>query len=119
MRVREPISAMDQRLVKKYLLLPLILTAFERDNKIMGSDLFKTPIYSEVIEKAMMDVTLELSGVRKEFLKRGIKVYEEHRYVDGVHAYFKCRGLTGEMSMRWEFVTAEVSVLMRKYLGLI
>lgn len=35
-----------------------------------------------------------------------------------IHAKFMCRGYRSEMELRWEFITAEASVLMRKYLGL-
>lgn len=116
-----PITATDEILVKRYMILPLVLSAFERDKtNFFESGYFKAPkLYTYLIDKAMDAATQELYGVRKAFRDRGIKVYDEHRVVKGVQAKYMCRGYQSEMFMRWPFITAEASVLMRQFLGLV
>lgn len=118
--MRIAITTTDEILVKRYILLPLIMTAFERDLHIIkDSGLFKSPdIYVEILEAALKTVTEDLSSVRLAFSKRGIKVYEENRFKDGIRAEYLCRGYHGNMLLSWSLIGAEGSVLMRKYLGL-
>lgn len=118
--MRFDITTTDQILVKRYILLPLIMTAYERDLHIIkDSGLFKSPdIYAEILEDGLKAVTEDLSSVRHAFTKRGIKVYEESRLKDGIRAKFLCRGYHGNMFLSWSLIGAEGSVLMRKYLGL-
>lgn len=120
MEKRGPISAADTILVKRYLILPMVLTAFDRDkNHIEHSGFFKTPkLYTDLIDKAMDETTKELTSVRRAFRDRGIKVYDEIRTTTGVTAKYMCRGYHGEISLRWAFITAEATVLMRMFLGL-
>ncbi|MEC0092906.1 hypothetical protein [Paenibacillus macquariensis] len=110
----------DLELIKFYIILPLILTTFERDHKIIKDfDILKTPDpYLEVIERAMDSVTKDLAVIRKGFKDRGIKVYDEHQMSNGVHAEYLCRGYHGKMHLQWGLIKAEVFVLMRKHLGL-
>ncbi|OAB39798.1 hypothetical protein PMSD_03110, partial [Paenibacillus macquariensis subsp. defensor] len=110
----------DLELIKSYIVLPLILTTFERDMRIIKDfDILKTPDpYLEVIERAMDSVTKDLTQIRKGFKDRGIKVYDEHQMTDGVHADYMCRGYHGKMHLQWGLIKAEVFVLMRKHLGL-
>lgn len=117
---RSPISAADTILVKRFLILPMVLTAFERDKgNIQNSGYFKTPqLYTDLIDKAMDEATKEITSVRRAFRDRGIKVYDEHRTNKGVTAKYMCRGYHSEISLRWAFITAEATVLMRLFLGL-
>lgn len=117
---RTPISAADTILVKRYLILPMVLTAFERDKgNVQNSGFFKTPkLYTDLIDKAMDEATKEIMSVRRAFRDRGIKVYDEHRTNKGVSAKYMCRGYHSEIFLRWAFITAEATVLMRLFLGL-
>ncbi|OAB28451.1 hypothetical protein PMSD_22260, partial [Paenibacillus macquariensis subsp. defensor] len=110
----------DLDLIKFYIILPLILTTFERDQGIIKDfSILKTPDpYLEVIERAMDSVTKDLVVIRKGFKDRGIKVYDEHQMTNGVHAEYMCRGYHGKMHLQWGLIKAEVFVLMRKHLGL-
>lgn len=118
--MRIAITTTDEILVKRYILLPLIMTAYERDLHIItDSGLFKSPdLYAEILEIGLKAVTEDLSGVRKAFAKRGIKVYDEHRLKDGVQAEYMCRGYHSKMFLSWSLITSEAAVLMRKYLGI-
>lgn len=116
----ETVQTTDIILVKRYILLPLILSAYERDQRIIKeSGLFKTPdIYTELLEIGLNAVIEELRDVRRAFTKRGIKVYEETRSKEGVRAEYLCRGYHQDMFLSWSLITAECVVMMRKYLGL-
>lgn len=117
---RGPISEADRILVKRYLVTQMVLDAFERDKRhVQTFGLFKSPqLYTDLIDKAMDDAIKELTSVRKAFRNRGIKVYEERRTSLGVEAKFMCRGYHEPMEMRWAFIAAEATVLMRMFLGL-
>jgi len=116
----ETVQTTDVILVKRYILLPLILSAYERDQRIIKeSGLFKTPdIYTEVLEIGLKAVTEELRDIRKAFTKRGIKVYEEEKSKEGIRAEYLCRGYHQHIFLSWSLIKAECVVMMRKYLGL-
>ncbi|WP_433943446.1 hypothetical protein [Paenibacillus sp. SN-8-1] len=104
--------------VKLYLTLPLILSAFERDKKIIEAT-FKTPLpYTELINDAINRVEMEIKEVRRMMRTLGIKVYEERLTAKGIEAKYLCRGYQHSFSMLTSFLAAESSVLMEKYLGI-
>lgn len=114
---RGSITSEELTLVKSYILLPFILTVFERDKAIMQSAL-KTPApYIDAIDRAMDQVTVLLREIRKEFKTTGIKVYEVTRSDNGIHARYARRGYTGEMRLMWSSIRAEIEMRMRAYLG--
>lgn len=117
--MREMISKTDEILIKRYLMLPLILSAFERDKKIIlaAENLTMVEIYGIIIDRAINEATQELLSVKRAFVKRGIKVTEEHRYKDGVHADYLCRGYQGNILLEWSVLTPIVVGQMREFLG--
>ncbi|MNW61441.1 hypothetical protein D3C74_394980 [compost metagenome] len=108
----------DGSYVKMYLLLPMILTAFERD-KLVAKEAFKTSRpYIALIDAAIKKVETDLKEVRRKFRILGIKVYEEKRTELGIQASYLCRGYHHDFNMLWSVIAAESSVLMEKYLGI-
>ncbi|GJM84112.1 hypothetical protein HMSSN139_66080 [Paenibacillus sp. HMSSN-139] len=108
----------DQSYVKLYIMLPMILSAFERDKKL-AEQTFKTPRpYVTLIGNAIKRVEDDCREVRRMFRLHGLKVYEERRTESGIHARYLCRGYHHEITLLWPLVKAESSVLMEKYLGL-
>ncbi|MNW51895.1 hypothetical protein D3C74_293940 [compost metagenome] len=108
----------DMSYVKMYILLPMILTAFERDKKVAEKS-FKTPRpYIVLIDAAINKVEIDLKEVRRKFRMSGIKVYEETRTEIGIDARYLCRGYHYDFNMLWSVIKAESSVLMEKYLGI-
>lgn len=84
-------------LIKSHIILPRVLTAFERDIALINTT-FKTPCpYVDVIAEAQRKITADVYEVRKQFRQRGIKVYEEVADSDGVTARYKCRGYESQM----------------------
>jgi len=118
MGIAEAITNEDRHYVKRYIILPMIITAFERDSRYIQEQL-KTPgPYVDVIKGAIDRAHKDLMEVKKHFWIKGIKVYEEVNTEVGRRAKFMCRGYTSFMELRWEYISAEASVMMRKYLGL-
>lgn len=114
----EAITPDDRMYVKRYILLVLVIAAYERDCRYIEDNL-KTPgPYIDTIKLAINRAWDDLKDVKKHFRSKGLKVYEQNSTKIGIHAKFMCKGYRSEMELRWEFITAEASVLMRKYLGL-
>lgn len=105
-------------LVKSYLLLPMILSAFERDSAILSAHLRTPTPYLEVLETAAAVATTDLRDVRSEMRKRGIKVYEQNKLNTGIEAKFICRGYHERMLLLNDIVAAQAAIHMRRYLGL-
>ncbi|WP_338841875.1 hypothetical protein [Paenibacillus glucanolyticus] len=118
MNYQEAITREDRHNVKRYILLPMIISAFERDCRHIEQNLKTTEPYIDAIKAAIDRAHKELMEVKRHFWLKGIKVYEENTTKIGKKAKFMCRGYTSQIELRWEFITAEASVLMRKYLGL-
>ncbi|MBW4084963.1 hypothetical protein [Paenibacillus sp. S150] len=111
-------ESQDNMLVKSYILLPLILTAFERDATIMSKGLRTPEPYMEVLHNAANTATADLRDVRAEMRSRGIRVYEQQRLEAGIEAKFICRGYHERMLLLDDVIAAQAAVQMRKYLGL-
>lgn len=114
------ITGDDHSLIKPYILIPLVMSAFDRDKEQIRlfADL-KTPgPYLDVIEAALDRATREFTELKREFRKRGIKVYELKRSPVGYDAKYVCRGYHRTFSLLYTYANAEGEILMRKYLGL-
>ncbi|MGE7828880.1 hypothetical protein [Paenibacillus sp. NPDC093718] len=118
MSYQEAITSEDRHYVKRYILLPMVISAFERDCRYIEQNLKTPEPYIDAIKAAIDRAHKELMEVKRHFWLKGIKVYEEKATDIGKKAKFMCRGYTSQIELRWEFLTAEASVLMRKYLGL-
>jgi len=108
----------DNMLVKSYILLPLILSAFERDASIMSVELRTPAPYLEVLRAAAHAATADLVDVRAEMRVRRLKVYEQQRLEAGVEAKFICRGYHERMLLLDDVISAQATLRMRRYLGL-
>lgn len=111
------ITDADRALIKSHIILPRVLSAFERDAALINATL-KTPgPYADLIAEAQRKLTADLYDIRKQFRQRGIKVYEELTDNDGVTSRYKCRGYEAEMRIRWSMMAPQAAVIMRRYLG--
>lgn len=108
----------DSQLVKSYVLLPLILSALERDAKLISVHLRTPDPYLDVLSSASALATKDLAEVRKSMRRRGVKVYEQQRLPNGIEARFLCRGYHEQMLLLNDLIVAQGLILMRKYLGL-
>lgn len=106
-------------LIKSYVILPMVLTIFERDKSAIEYAVRNPGPYTEAITQAMDRATVVLSEIRREFRKRGIKVYDVARDGNGYCAKYVCRGYEGEIRMLLALVQTEVNERMRAYLGVV
>lgn len=111
-------DSQDSTLVKSYILLPLILSAFEYDASVMSSELRTPAPYLEVIQSAVHAASADLQEVRAGMRARGLKVYEQQRLEAGVEAKYICRGYHERMLLLDDVIHAQAALEMRRYLGL-
>ncbi|GAB6931563.1 hypothetical protein JCM10914A_55600 [Paenibacillus sp. JCM 10914] len=118
MSYMEAITHEDRYYVKRSVILPMVIAAFERDSRHMEQHLRTPGPYVDAVKLAISRAWEEHKFVKKHFWDKGLKVYEQTNYEHHIHVKFKCRGYESDMELQWAFVTGEASVLMRKYLGL-
>jgi hypothetical protein len=111
-------ESQDNMLVKSYILLPLILSAFERDASILSAELRTPAPYLEVVRTAAGAAIADLRNVRTEMRARGLKVYAQQQLEVGIEAKFVCRGYHERMLLLDDVITAQSTIRMRRYLGL-
>lgn len=111
------VSSEELRLIKEFLILPLVLSVFERDMKAIVS-VVKTPgPYHDALRRASDKITADLGVLKKAFYKRGIQVYQEERLPQQLQASYKCRGYHGSITLLFDRLKAEIELRMRRYLG--
>ncbi|KAA9001020.1 hypothetical protein F4V43_14355 [Paenibacillus spiritus] len=108
----------DRRLLQAYILLPLVITALERDGRLLAR-LLRTPApYVEMAEAAAAAAARDLRKVRLAMRAAGMRVYENERLADGIRVRYQCRGFHGEMSVTDAKLADQAVSQMRRYMGL-
>lgn len=109
----------ESKLVKDFILLPLLLDALENDRGILSAAALKMPVISNtIIDRLQKAALADLAQVRKNMRERGLKVYEDRKTRLGVEVEFLCRGYHHKLSMLWGLVEAEIEQRSYTYLGL-
>lgn len=104
-------------MIKEFILLPMLLSAFERDARRIAAAV-KTPgPYAEFMQATLDRITRDLTAIRRQFRMRGIKVYDPQITSAGIRAEFKCRGYLSEFGILNNVLKAEAETYMRKYLN--
>lgn len=113
------ISSEDYVLIQPYIVLPFIISALERDRKVIAeSGVIRTPYpYILAIDDAIKQARTDLYEIKQECRKRGIKVFDTERNKYGIAARYMCRGYHGVFEMLDDYLTAQASVLMHGYIG--
>ncbi|CAM4240987.1 hypothetical protein FHS16_001302 [Paenibacillus endophyticus] len=114
-----PIQTEEElELVKRFVLLGIVMRILDHDIRVIGSSAIKLPRFYESMMRGMQDrVLLDLAVIKREFRQTGIKVYEERRQKDGLHAEYVCRGYHHRFFMLWGFVKAESERVLKQYLS--
>ncbi|MGG3509686.1 hypothetical protein ABES58_29995 [Paenibacillus lautus] len=109
----------ESKLVKDYILLPLLLDVVENDRGILSAAALKMPaITNALIDRLQKAALADLAQVRRNMRERGLKVYEDRKTRLGVEVEFLCRGYHHKLSMLWGLVEAEIEQRSYTYLGL-
>ncbi|MFS0841270.1 hypothetical protein [Paenibacillus sp. 1P03SA] len=110
-------TAAELRVIKEFLLIPMVLSVFERDTKIINSSVRSPGAYVDAIKRAMDLATKEITTIKQFFRLKGIKIIQQEKRETGVHASYLCRGYRNDLSLLWSFIEAEVDIRKRRYLG--
>jgi len=115
---RPPLETEDElKLVKDYLLLPVVLDVLERDIRTLDTLKLKMPQpYIRSLRSVQNKVTADMATIRRGLRGRGIKVYAERRTKQALEADYVCRGYHRKFSMLWGVVKAEVQQKLCRYL---
>ncbi|MGG4344896.1 hypothetical protein [Paenibacillus lautus] len=109
----------ESKLVKDYILLPLLLDVVENDRGILSAAALKMPaITNALIDRLQKAALADLAQVRKNMRERELKVYEDRKTRLGVEIEFLCRGYHHNLSMLWGLVESEIKQRSYTYLGL-
>ncbi|MEF3311390.1 hypothetical protein PV433_21145 [Paenibacillus sp. GYB004] len=111
---------LEMQLIKEYIVLPHVLNVFERDMKKMETEqIFKT--YKPYVAKFNLvigEIVRDLTKIRIEMRKRGIKVYDGDRSEKEVIHEYLCRGYMGKVAFLWGTLRSDVEIKMNHYLGI-
>ncbi len=107
----------ERELVFRFIFLPLVRKVFERDLKIIRQAGFKFPdLYSEYINKKLIEVSQEIGTIKQAMVKTQLKVYEEERDDKGVTYLAVCRGYEERINFASHVIRSYVSEFMREYI---
>lgn len=107
----------QQLMIKQYVLLPLILHVFNRDQNIIKTSEIKTKapylkMFDDVIKRVEKDMGLNRIALRKN----GIKIYEETKTTAGVSLKYKFKGYHHSGLYDWNVISSSVKETMEFYL---
>jgi hypothetical protein len=107
----------EQQHIKNYILLPLLLTVFERDKKVIEEAELKTPgPYIDMMAAVIRKVEQDIVQGKKQMRAKGIKVYDEKRTDQGLEWKYTYRGYQHKGQFVWDVVRMEIEERMRGYL---
>lgn len=107
----------ELKLVKSYIIYPLVLDVLERDMKIMKETKMKmADIYALKFKSVMNAITKESYEIRQQLRKRGIKVYEQKKTETKYEAKYLMRGYHFDFSILFTLAKTEVQLMLCKYL---
>ncbi|GAA0836699.1 hypothetical protein ABER99_21465 [Paenibacillus glucanolyticus] len=108
----------ETKLVKDYILLPLLLDVLEKDRSLLSrSDLKTVDLTNVMIDRLQKAALTDLTKARIKMRETGLKVYENKKTSIGVEVEFVCRGYRHKISMLWGLIEAEIEQRSYNYLG--
>ncbi|SDX11663.1 hypothetical protein SAMN05518848_104507 [Paenibacillus sp. PDC88] len=112
-------SEADHLLVKKYMMHILMLDVLEQDiHTIQHVSLHMPQLYVHHLTRIQMDVTRNLTDIRIQMRRGGIRIYEENKLREGFEMRYLCRGYHRRLYLLWTFCKTEVMKEMSERLGI-
>ncbi|MDB5054422.1 MAG: hypothetical protein JWM44_2472 [Bacilli bacterium] len=110
----------DELIMVKYrIIYPVILDVLERDiGKMKLIDLKIPTIYIGNLKHLQNLITQELTEIKREMHKRGIKIFNQERSTKGITAKYLCRGYSHEISFLPNIIRACVIIKVCMLLNL-
>lgn len=103
--------------IRESVILPLVLTAFDRDCRLIAAAV-KTPgPYVDAIQRAMDRITADLTRHRRYFRTHGIKLFDPEWTAQGIEAGYLYKKYERKFVMLTETLRVDAELYMRKYLG--
>lgn len=104
--------------IKESVLLPLLLTVFERDKSIIEASAIKTKRpYLAAIDRAAKAAHADLVATKRLLAQSGARVYDERRTAKDVSVKYSVRGFQSDAVYLWDYLRAEIEVRMMRYLN--
>jgi len=101
----------DTTLIKSILELPYLLTLIENNiKKIIASNMRMKELFVLYLEKLQDEVTKEITIVKREMRKNGLKILETWEMDDRLRAEYLCRGYKFEMMLLWSKVKVDTEI---------
>jgi len=108
----------EHELIKMHMIMPFLLDIFQDNiNKTKDSQLRFGELFVLHMESLMNKVSQEHAVIRKELLKKGIKVFEQERSNGELRAEYVCRGYKGRKVILMARVKAELQRKIADYLN--
>lgn len=105
--------------LKMVLLLPVVLSIFQKDQKIIGELSIKTKEpYVELLQLAMDNAHKELMRQQAHLRRLRIEIIEQDLSKEGLSCLFSCNGYSHQFHMRTDLFRAEIMMWMKHFLGL-
>lgn len=109
----------DLQAIKRYVMIPMVLTVLQRDKKVIEESTLKTKgPYLALMDSAMKKAHGDIYDTRVFLRSKGIKVYQEHRTDTTVNIKYTLRGYQHEASLPWHIIKNTVESMMQSYLGI-
>ncbi|GAA0350439.1 hypothetical protein [Bacillus horti] len=106
----------DLKLIKNFILLPILLDILERDTHLLqGASLKMVSVYVNILSYVQQQATVDLRTIRKGLYTRGLRVYEQSKNEVGVTVSYLCRGYHYQLSVMWTVVKAELQEKLSRY----
>ncbi|MCZ8516796.1 hypothetical protein O9H85_31415 [Paenibacillus filicis] len=103
--------------IRESVILPLVLTAFDRDCRLIAAAV-KTPgPYVDTIQRAMDRITADLTRHRRYFRTHGIKLFDPEWTAQGIETGYLYKKYERKFVMLTETLRVDAELYMRKYLG--
>lgn len=108
----------DIHLLREYILLPIVITIFERDlNEIRTSKIKIKEPYIDALNRCIDRALLDHALVKRELTKKGIKIFAQTKNKDGIMVQYECRGYRYSFLPHWYYLKGLVEMRIRYYLG--
>jgi hypothetical protein len=104
--------------LKMVLLLPIVLSIFNKDQKIIEGLAIKTKEpYVELLQTAMDNAHTELMKQQTRLRQLQLDIIEQDLSKEGLSCLFSCNGYSHQFHMRHDLLRSEIMLWMKFFLG--
>jgi hypothetical protein len=104
--------------LKLVLLIPIILSIFSKDQKIIGQLPIKTKEpYVDLLQMAMDNAHKELCKQEQRLKQLRLEIIEHDLSKQGLTCLFSCNGYSHQFHMQSDLLRAELMMWMKHFLG--